>query len=54
MQDSVDEWIDKLLKAKGQSAKLVQGDISKNQFKDEIDYSFGEILNKILGKSKYD
>ena len=54
MQDSVDEWIDKLLKAKGQSANLFKGIYQRTEFKDEIDYSFGEILNKILGKSKYD
>ncbi len=50
MKDSVDEWIDKLLEAKQQAAWLGQGDIDIQEFKNNIDYSYGEIVREILKK----
>lgn len=49
IKGSIDEWIDILLKAKHQSAKLGQGDIDIAQYRENIDYSFGEIIKNILG-----
>lgn len=48
INDSVDEWIDVLLKAKQTAAFLVQGDISIADYTSKIDYSFGDIVKKIL------
>lgn len=48
MEDSIDEWVDVLLNSKLSSAQLAQGDIDLNEFQRKIDYSFGEIVNKIL------
>lgn len=49
VKDSIDEWIDVLLKAKNQSAKLGQGDLKIDEYRMTIDYSFGDIIKKILG-----
>lgn len=49
MEDSVDSWIDALLDAKRSAAQLAQGDITKEVFQMRMSYSFGEILQKILG-----
>lgn len=46
--DSVDEWIDVLLKAKQTAAFLAQGDISVGEYEKNIDYSFGELIKNIL------
>jgi len=51
MEDSVDEWVDSLLEAKRAAAQLAQGDISKETYQARMSYSFGEILNRILGMS---
>ncbi len=48
MKDSIDEWVDALLEAKGLAAELTQGDISLNYYRDNINYNFGEMLKKIL------
>jgi len=48
MENSIDEWIDQLLKCKHLSAQLVQNDISNNEFKKNISYDFGYIIKKIL------
>ncbi len=48
VRNSVDEWIDLLLKAKQTAAFLVQGDISEEEYNLSIDYSFGEIIKEIL------
>lgn len=48
MINSVDIWIDKLLKAKQEAAWLGQGDINVNQFRKTIDYSYGDIIKEIL------
>lgn len=49
IKDSIDEWIDVLLKAKQNAAFVVQGDISKEKYQRDADYSFGEMVKNILG-----
>jgi SNF2 family DNA or RNA helicase len=48
MSDSVDEWVDALLKSKQTAAKLSQGDINLESYKLAMDYSFGDIIHAIL------
>lgn len=48
MVDSIDIWIDKLLKAKQNAAFLAQGDIGLEQYTGDIDYSYGEMVKEIL------
>lgn len=48
MRNSIDEWVDLLLHAKHDVAQLGQGDISLDEFSRKIDYSFSDILRKIL------
>lgn len=49
IKNSIDEWIDKLLEAKQQAAFLVQGDINLSKYRTTIDYSYGDLVKKILG-----
>lgn len=49
MKESVDEWIDMLLKAKHLAAQLAQGDISLEYYRSQISYRFGEVIRNILG-----
>ena len=48
MQDSIDEWVDVLLKAKQNAAMLAQGDVSLGEYRSTADYSFGDIVKRIL------
>ena len=48
MKDSIDEWVDVLLKEKHLSAQLAQGDITLDYFKSQMTYSYKEILDGIL------
>ncbi len=48
VEDSIDIWIDYLLKAKQRAAFLTQGDMNLKDYKDEADYSFAEIVHEIL------
>lgn len=48
IEDSIDLWVDYLLKAKQQAAFLAQGDISKEQYQKVADYSFAQIVREIL------
>ena len=48
MKNSIDEWVDVLLKAKELAAKLGQGDISSEEYSGSADYSFAELLKEIL------
>lgn len=48
VEDSIDEWIDVLLKAKQRAAFLAQGDITLNAYKENADYSFANIVHNIL------
>lgn len=49
IKDSIDEWVDLLLKAKQNAAALSQGDISMKDYQKVADYSFGNIVRGILG-----
>lgn len=48
VEDSIDIWVDYLLKAKQQAAFLAQGDITKDMYKESASYDFAEIVRKIL------
>lgn len=48
IENSVDEWIDRLLEAKQYAAFLTQGDISIQEYEKYADYSYGEIIKEIL------
>jgi hypothetical protein len=48
IEDSIDVWIDYLLKAKQRAAYLAQGDINLKEYKDVADYSFAKIVHEIL------
>lgn len=48
IEDSIDIWVDYLLKAKQQAAFLAQGDISKEEYQQNADYSFAQIVQEIL------
>ena len=48
MKNTIDEWVDMLLHAKFQAAKLTQGDITKDEFKKEFTCNLSEALKDIL------
>jgi SNF2 family DNA or RNA helicase len=48
MEDSVDQWVDALLRAKDLAAKLTQGDVSREYFESQISYGFIDILKDVL------
>ena len=48
VEDSIDIWIDLLLKAKQKAAFLAQGDISLSTYQSEADYTFSNIVHEIL------
>ncbi len=49
MQDSVDEWIESLIESKKLAAQLTQGDIDAETYAQKAQYSFVEILERVLG-----
>lgn len=48
INDSIDEWVDLLLKSKQNAAFLAQGDITLEQYKQIADYSFGDLIKSVL------
>lgn len=48
INDSIDIWVDLLLKAKQRAAFLAQGDISIETYQNEADYTFSNIIHEIL------
>jgi SNF2 family DNA or RNA helicase len=52
VRDSIDEWIDNLLKAKQRAAQLSQGDVSLSEYIDTMEYSFGDQIKNILVVTK--
>lgn len=54
MPDSVDEWVDVLLAAKHMAARLAQGDIDIDAYRQNMTYSFGDILQEVLGTPETD
>ena len=49
MENSIDLWVDSLLEAKEQSAKLAQQDISIGEYCERADYSFADVFRRVLG-----
>lgn len=49
LPNSIDEWIDVLLRAKHLAAQLAQGDIPLKTYQSEMLYSFPDILRSVLG-----
>jgi SNF2 family DNA or RNA helicase len=47
-EDTIDVWVDSLLKAKENAAHLVQGDCSVEEYSNRISYNFGQIVKEIL------
>jgi len=48
MKDSIDEWVDVLLRAKHLAAQLAQGDISLEYYQSQASYDFAEIIKSIV------
>ncbi len=48
VKDSIDIWVDLLLKAKQNAAFLTQGDYELKKYQKVVDYSFGELVKDIL------
>ena len=51
-KNTIDEWVDDLLNAKYQAARLVQGDISKDSFDTEFNFDLSDALAQILLSDK--
>lgn len=49
IEESIDEWIDRLLEAKQNAAFLAQGDFKLAKFQQKMDYSYGQLVKDILG-----
>ena len=49
MEESIDDWVDVLLHAKHVAARLAQGDITLDEYRERMTYSFGDILRGALG-----
>jgi SNF2 family DNA or RNA helicase len=47
--NSIDDWVELLLSAKGLAAQLAQGDITREEYRNSADYAFGEMIKQILG-----
>lgn len=54
LKGSIDEWVDVLLDAKENAALLAQGDINIDQYRRQIDYSYGDIIKSILFSERED
>jgi SNF2 family DNA or RNA helicase len=48
INDSIDEWVDVLLKSKQNAAFLAQGDITLKEYQQIADYSFGDLIKSVL------
>lgn len=48
INDSIDEWVDVLLKSKQNAAFLAQGDITLKEYQKIADYSFGDLIKSVL------
>jgi SNF2 family DNA or RNA helicase len=51
MRDSIDEWIEVLIEQKRLAAQLVQGDITAETYAEKADFSFPELLSRILERA---
>jgi len=52
MEESIDIWINQLLESKSIAAMLAQNDISKETYKDVMNYDYGKLIKEILGTNK--
>lgn len=52
MSDSIDEWVDLLLRSKHLAAQLAQGDVSLEYYRSQMSYDFGKVLKSILDIKK--
>ncbi len=52
-KNTIDEWVDDLLNAKYQAARLVQGDISEDDFDTGFNFDLSDALAEILSSDKY-
>lgn len=48
MTDSIDEWVEALIQSKELVAKYEQGDITFDEYKQNISYDFGMLITEIL------
>lgn len=48
MKNSIDEWVDVLLRSKQNAAFLTQGDITLKEYQQVADYSFGDLIKSVL------
>lgn len=48
MKGSIDEWVDALLQAKQNAAFLAQGDMTKEQYIQIANYSYGDLIKEVL------
>ena len=48
IRNSIDNWVDKLIAAKSNFASLATGDLDIKNYKNEINYDYGEIIRNIL------
>ena len=53
-EDTIDEWIDRLLYAKHMVAQVAQGDIKGNQGEDLYELDLSEMLNSVLYPKKHE
>ena len=47
-KETVDEWVEVLLNAKALAAQMAQGDISREYYRAEANYAFGDMIRDIL------
>lgn len=47
-EDTIDSWVDSLLRAKRLAAQLLQSDISQEEYESTADYDFGRAVAEIL------
>ena len=45
---TIDEWVGELLSAKELAAALVQGDITRNEYREQATYAFNQVLQEVL------
>ena len=51
IKNSIDQWVDELIRSKSLAAKLAQGDITLKEYQSEANYSYALLIKTILGGS---
>lgn len=49
MDQSIDEWVGLLLEAKANAAKLAQSDLGIDEYRETMDYGYGDLIRDVLG-----